>query len=89
VNIKDKEILFIRTRKTLKAWVLAENPKLYISWYSNQIDFKLNLTAQNSKSQSEAYQILFNVLESNETVITPTKYFNKTEISKLGHFKTQ
>jgi len=30
VNILNKEILFIRTKKELIAWVFAEDPTLYI-----------------------------------------------------------
>lgn len=32
VNIIDKEILFIRTKLNLTAYVFAQEPKLYIDW---------------------------------------------------------
>ena len=76
VNIKDKEIFFMRTNTRIVAVVLTEDPKLYISWQSPTVDFNMSLSAYNMANKSEPYTLLFNVLNFNETIITTTENFN-------------
>ena len=49
VNIGDREILFIHTKTDIQAWVFAEHPTLYVSWKGKIEDFKLSLSANNTK----------------------------------------
>lgn len=51
-------------------------------------DFKLSLSASNTKSSSDAYSLQFNILDTNETIIKPTDKFNETEVQNLGKIKT-
>ena len=88
VNIEDKEILFVRTKTDIQAWVFAEDPKLYVEWKGKVSDFKLSLSASNTKSSSDAYSLQFNILDTNETIIKPTDKFNETEVQNLGKIKT-
>jgi hypothetical protein len=87
VNIEDKEILFIRTKKNLTSYVFAEDPKLIVEWHANSADFKMNLTAMNTVATSDAYSLSFNVLDTNETIIKPTPAFNETHVKTLGKIK--
>lgn len=89
VNIKDKEILFVRFRNEIQAHVFAEDPKLYVSWPSKATDFKLFLSASNANVTSDPYDLLFNVLDTNETIIKPTADFNETEVKNLGKIKSK
>ena len=88
VNIEGKEILFIRTKNDIQAWVFAEDPKLYVEWKGNVSDFKLSLSASNTQTTSDAYTLNFNILDTNETVIKPTDQFNETEVRGLGKIKS-
>jgi hypothetical protein len=87
VNIEDKEILFIRTKNDIQAHVFAEDPKLYVDWSSKAKDFKLSLSASNLNVSSDPYSLVFNVLDTNETIIKPTDDFNETEVKNLGKIK--
>lgn len=87
VNIADKEILFIRTKNEIQAHVFAEDPKLYVDWSNKAKDFKLSLSASNLNASSDAYDLIFNILDTNETIIKPTNDFNETEVKNLGKIK--
>jgi len=50
---------------------------LYIEWPPHQYNFNMTVTAYNNYTKSEPYNFTFNVLESNETEITPTEKFNE------------
>jgi hypothetical protein len=54
------------------AYVLAENPRLTISWPPKSRDFKIDLTAYNPATVSEGYSLQFNVIDVDETEIQPT-----------------
>jgi hypothetical protein len=88
VNIRDREIFFIRTKTEVLAYVLAEDPVLTITWPASSYDFNMTLGAYNPSAQSESYSLAFQVLDTNETIIKPTEYFNKTEVAQLGHLKS-
>lgn len=88
VNIQDKEILFIRLKNEIQAHVFAEDPKLYVDWSNKAKDFKLYLSASNANATSDPYDLQFNVLDTNETIIKPTADFNETEVRNLGKIKS-
>jgi hypothetical protein len=88
VNIQDKEILFIRLKNEIQAHVFAEDPKLYVDWSNKAKDFKLYLSASNANATSDPYDLQFNVLDTNETIIKPTEDFNETEVKNLGRIKS-
>lgn len=76
VNIKNRELFFIRTKKEIVAYVLKEEPSLTLEWTPSSSNFNLSLSAYNPGAQSEAYTLDFEVLVTNETEIQPTAYFN-------------
>lgn len=88
VNIKGKEVFFMRTKKEILAYVFTEEPTLTITWESKTSDFNMSLSAYNPKSKSDPYSLFFNVLDFNETIIQPTPAFNESEVRALGKFKT-
>jgi hypothetical protein len=87
VNIGDREILFVHTKTDIQAWVFAEHPTLYVSWKGKIEDFKLSLSANNTKESAEPYVLNFNILDTNETIIKPTPDFNDAAVRKLGKIK--
>ena len=60
-----------------------------MSWPSKATDFKLFLSASNANVTSDPYDLLFNVLDTNETIIKPTADFNETEVKNLGKIKSK
>jgi hypothetical protein len=48
----------------------------------------MSLSAYNPGSKSDAYSLHFNVLDFNETIISPTPDFNETDVKNLGHLKS-
>lgn len=59
-------MLFIHTKKEIKVVVFAKNPKLKLSWFPQQIDFKVNLTAYSGidpSKKSEPVNFNFKVIE--------------------------
>lgn len=87
VKLLDREILFVFTGSSIEAWVLAENPKLTISWPPSQHNFTLKVQGHNEKSSSEVQATNFTVIASNEATIEPTEKFNATKVRNLGHLK--
>ena len=84
----DRQVLFIHTKKEVLAYVLAQNPRLTISWPPKSRDFKIDLTAYNPATVSEGYSLQFNVIDVDETEIQPTDQFDKEAVSKLGKVKS-
>lgn len=78
----------MRTSTRIAAVVFTEDPKLYINWQPPTTDFNMSLSAYNPANKSDAYSLHFNVLDFNETIISPTPDFNETEIFNLGHLKS-
>lgn len=47
VNIKGKELFFMRTKTEILAYVFTEEPTLTISWEARTPDFNMSLAAYN------------------------------------------
>lgn len=52
VNIRNKEMLFMRTKTDIFAYVFTEEPSLTVEWTPKSADFNMSLSAHNLGSQS-------------------------------------
>ena len=57
----------MRTKTDIFAYVFTEEPSLTVEWTPKSADFNMSLSAHNLGSQSQAYNLSFEILDTNET----------------------